>query len=330
MNVIVSNKADNVFSTLQIDIIKKLNGEFSIDEIVSVFGNLFYDKMIIDITAIKDYKDIKNLQNLPIHFDANKLILFLDDSEATTSNEYISKLISMGIYNFTRNKDGIINLMNRPNTYKDVACLHEIEDKITVMTRVDNSKTKVLGIKDITENAGSTSLIYMLKNQLKDNYTVKAVEIDKTDFVYFNDSDTISTTGEDLGKELLKLNGNVDIVLIDLNDSNQEKACSDIIYLIEPSIIKINKLIARKGELLKSLLDKKVVLNKCLLNEKDIEEFEMESGLKIFYSIPPLNDRISNDSLDGLLVKLGFLKQNVEEIMEKKKFNLFDIFKNKS
>ena len=45
MNVIISNKADDILSSLNIDVIKKIQGEFSADEIVSMFENFFYEKM---------------------------------------------------------------------------------------------------------------------------------------------------------------------------------------------------------------------------------------------------------------------------------------------
>ena len=64
MNVIISNNADEELSSLNIDVIKKLKGEFSSEEIVSMFENFFYEKMILDITAIKDYDDLKNIQTL--------------------------------------------------------------------------------------------------------------------------------------------------------------------------------------------------------------------------------------------------------------------------
>ena len=38
MNVIISNKAENILSSLQIDVIKKVQGEFSANEIISMFG----------------------------------------------------------------------------------------------------------------------------------------------------------------------------------------------------------------------------------------------------------------------------------------------------
>lgn len=312
MNVIISNNADDVLSSLNIDVIKKIKGEFSTDEIVSMFENFFYEKMILDITAIKDYTDLKNIQSLSINLDASKLIILLDGSSETSSKEYISGLISMGIYNFTKNVEGIIYLMGHVNSYKDVASLQDFNDNSSDMVRVENMNVKVLGVKNLTEHAGSTSFVFMLKKHLQRNYKVVALEIGKNDFVYYNDKDMISCTTEDFGKELLKVNSNVDIVLIDLNNSNQEHACNDVIYLLEPSTIKVNKLVVKNREILKKLNGRKIVLNKCLLTPKDISEFEMEAGIKTFYSIPPLNDRAPSIAIDNFLVRLGFLKQKNE------------------
>ena len=330
MNVIISNRNDEILSSLNIDVIKKVTGEFSSSDIVSMFGNFFYEKMILDITAIKDYDDLKNIQNLSMNLDSNKLILLLDGSPQTSSADYISGLISMGIYNFTKNRDGIIYLLTHQNSYKDVASLQNLDDK-PAMVRTSVNGVKVLGIKNITEHAGSTSLIYMLKRQLSKNYRVVAIEIDKKDFIFYNDKNMISTTSSDFGKELLRLNTEVDIILVDLNNSNQSSACNDLIFLLEPSTIKVNKLVARNRELLRSLEGKKVVLNKNMLTPKDIQEFEMEAGIKTFYAIPPLNDRMPNVALDNFLVRLGFLKQRVEENPEGNSQNkLFGIFGHKS
>ncbi len=309
MNVIISNSADDMLSSLNIDVIKKIKGQFSTDEIISMFENFFYEKMILDITAIKDYTDLKNIQNLSINLDTSKLIILLDGSSTTSSNEYISGLISMGIYNFTKNIDGVIYLLGHVNTYKDVASLQNFDENQSDMIRAENMNMRVLGVKNLTEHAGSTSFIFMLKKHLQRNYKVVAIEIDKTDFVYYNDKDMISCTSNEFGKELLKINNNVDIVLIDLNNSNQEHACNDVIYLLEPSTIKVNKLVARNRDVLKKVVGRKVVLNKCLLTPKDISEFEMEAGLKTFYSIPPLNDRMPSIAIDNFLVRLGFLMQ---------------------
>ena len=112
MNVIVTNKYNAMLQNLDIDIIKSMNGEFDVDEIISTFQNFYYQRMILDITAIKNYQDIKNLQKLSISLDMDKVILLLDGSVESSSSEYLSKIISMGIYNFTTNSEGIMYLYN--------------------------------------------------------------------------------------------------------------------------------------------------------------------------------------------------------------------------
>lgn len=87
MNVIVSNKYQSLLASLNIDVIKSINGEFSVDDLISNFSNFYYNKMIIDITAIKGYEDIKVMQNLSMNFDMSKVILLLDDSETINSPE---------------------------------------------------------------------------------------------------------------------------------------------------------------------------------------------------------------------------------------------------
>ena len=104
MNVIISNKYKEMLDTLEIDVIKTMTGEFDVDDIIATFDNFFYQRMILDITAIKNYHDLKNIQKLSVNLDVSKIILLLDDDEETSSPLYLSRLISMGIYNFTKNK----------------------------------------------------------------------------------------------------------------------------------------------------------------------------------------------------------------------------------
>ena len=233
----------------------------------------------------------------------------------------------MGIYNFTKNRDGIVYLMSHPNSYKDVASLQSLDDKPDNMARAENMGSRVIGFRNLTENAGSTTLIYMIMKRLERNYKVSAIEVDKKDFVYFNEKRMISCTSDTLGQELLRLNADTDIVLIDLNNSNQNRACNEVIYLIEPSIIKVNKLVAKNREILKTLEGRKVVLNKCLLTPRDISEFEMEAGIKTFYAIPPVNDRISNIAIDNFLVRMGFLRQKDDTNLDNNQGGLFGLFK---
>ena len=57
MDTVIGNKYIDVFSTLNIEVSKKLQGEYSVEEIISTFENFFFNKMFLDITSIRDYKD---------------------------------------------------------------------------------------------------------------------------------------------------------------------------------------------------------------------------------------------------------------------------------
>ncbi len=327
MNVIVSNKYQYMLENLGIDIIKNLNGEYTVDEIISTFQNFFYQRMILDITAIKNYKDIKNLQKLSISLDMDKVILLLDDDPESTSPGYLSKLISMGIYNFTRNLDGIQYLYNHPNSYRDVAQFHQLDEPQPVaqpqnpatiikekivyrdQPQPDIHVKRVIGIKDVTKQAGATTLTYMMRNELAKKYNVVAIELDKTDFTYFKDRNLVSANNGTFMTELNKY-ANSDVILIDVNNNQQAiSRCDEIIYLLEPSMIKLNKLMMTMPQTLKDIKDKKIILNQSLLSSKDVLDFEYESKLKIYYNLPPLDEREKNiQALKTFLVKLGFDK----------------------
>ena len=311
MNVIVSNKYQSLLSSLNIDVIKSINGEFTVEELVSQFQSFYFNKMIIDITAIKGYEDITVMQNLSVNFDMSKVILLLDDSEKVNSPVYISQLISMGIYNFTGDINTVKYLIDNPNQYKDVANYHNISGfKKPVLNErsVDNTRgkmgQKIIGFKNITEHAGATTLIYLLKLHLEKVYNVKAV--DKNDFIYFNDNtlESVSSLGFN---DFLSNNSHYDIILVDLNDGNVSEYCHDIIYLIEPGLIKLNKLIREDNAIFTKLNEKKIVLNRSVLDTKDVQDFEKESGSKVFFNMPYLDDKLDDQMVvNAFLIALGF------------------------
>ena len=51
MNVIVCNERKEL-NTLNIDIIQAVDGVYSVEELVDMFTNFFFNKMILDITSI--------------------------------------------------------------------------------------------------------------------------------------------------------------------------------------------------------------------------------------------------------------------------------------
>ena len=330
MNVIISNKNQALLENLGIDVIKEMNGEFEVDEIIATFQNFFYQRMILDITAIKNYLDIRNLQKLSISLNMEKVILLLDGTDATSNPTFLSNLVSMGIYNFTKNVEGIQYLYNTPNTYRDVAQFHNLTQQTTqsnqqqsVISGINNKNnpiansisveesgaTRVIGVKNLTKQSGATSLVYMIRNVLKSRYKVIAIEADKTDFTYFNDNTLLSVPTSDIGT-VIKRNSDMDVIVIDINNSVvAEGFCQDVLYLIEPSIIKLQKLMALNAVALQGLKNKKVVLNQSLLSNRDVANFEYEARVNVFYNLPPLNERVKEQpDLAALLVKLGFNK----------------------
>ena len=267
MNVIIANEAKDMLSQLDIDVIKSVDGIHSADEIVDMFKNFFFARMVLDVTAIEDYQNITNIQKISIGLDADKIILVLPNNEVCTSSSYLSKLISMGIYNFTTNLEGIKYCLEHPNTYKDVAHIQQLNDLSTTISEKVVSGSRIIGIKNITDHAGSTTLIYMLKKELEQTYNMKvvAIEINRHDFAYFHDKNMISITDEELMSEIVKHN-DASIILIDLNDSDNDGVCSDTLYLIEPSSIKLNKLMRRNRRIFEELKGKKIILNQSLLS----------------------------------------------------------------
>lgn len=329
MDTVISNKYSSVLNELDIEVSKKLEGEYTVDEIISQFKNFFFNKMFLDITAIKDYKDLTNLQKLSMSIDMDKVILLLDKDDSISDSEpFLAKLVNMGIYNFTKDQNNLMYLYTNPNVYRDVAYLQKIDPGENNNTTTDSSHSvsnkRIIGIKNITDSAGATSLIYMLKKVLSSYYSVMALEVDKRDLTYFKDKDTLTVKDDEINNIISKYNS-IDIFLLDLNKSNKEYLCTDVLYLVEPSILKLNKLAIINPKIINDIKGKKVVLNKSILSESEIADFEVETRIKVYYNIPPLNDKKDNsDILSPLLEKLGYIKKSEET--EKKK-SIFDFLK---
>ena len=342
MDTVIGNKYIDIFNNLDIEVSKKLEGEYTVEEIISAFNNFFFNKMFLDITSIKDYKDLTNLQKLSMGINMDKVILLLDkDDNISDSKEFLSRLVSMGIYNFTDDSNNLMYLYNNPNSYRDVAYLHDIDnDNISKVSTedvstemLDNSNKIILGIKNVTDSAGSTTLVYLLKKVLSDYYSAMAIEIDKNEFIYFKEKDMISVKENDFDATIKKYDS-VNFFVVDLGKTKKDHLCNDVLYLVEPSTIKLNKLMLINPNVFKELSGKKIILNQSLLNDKDIANFEVESGLNVYHNIVPINDKEDcSDVLLPLLEKLGYVKAVHDERDEvssnSSKRSIFDIFKSK-
>ena len=173
-------------------------------------------------------------------------------------------------------------------------------------TQLNNINNKyILGVRNMTSHAGTTTLIYMLKNILEYRFNKKvlAIEIKTNDFFYFKSKDMISVSEDSVEKNIK--NSDCEIILIDLNNNNFDSLCSDIICLIEPSIISVNRLILENRMAFVALKNKKVILNKCLISNDDVNKFSQEAGIPFYFVIPPLNDRVENSVIEVLVNRLG-------------------------
>jgi len=334
LNILITNTSEEKLSSLDIDIIKHISGTYEVKEIVDMFSTFFYNKIIIDITAINNNKNIETFKALSEGVDADKIILYLPEGSEYCTSEFLSNLISVGIYNFTTNLEGIKYLIKNSNSYKDVAHIQKIEstgarptDSATSAIVSNDKLTHLItvGIKNATSHAGATTLTYLLTKELSSIYgrdKVLGIEVDKDDFKYFNIKNLVSTGSNNL-RQLISSATEAKIIIIDLNKFNDVSMCDKVLYLVEPSTLQLNKMIDRNKFVLDKLKNELVVLNKSLLSNKDLSDFENESGIRIIYNLPPLNDRIKNDVIYDFLVKIGLVSSKNDSNKSNKIFGLF-------
>lgn len=328
MNVIIYNKRKEL-SNLNIDIIKSVEGEYTVEEIIGMFTNFFFNKMILDITSIKDYTNYSNLKKLFSNIDGSKVIVVLDD--ITNNKEYISDLITLGVYNFTIDYNEITELFNNPKNYNDVKSLQISKSTYDINQEIDNElgvnqekeftfkdfilpdeydgNKKIIGVVDLTSHAGATTLVVQMIKQLNIKYSAIGIEMNKQDFIYFNTPNIYSCTNKDEVLRKIKEHQDVDAVVVDLNEYDYKEFCTDILYLIEPGVIKITKLLKKNGKIFQDIDGEKIILNRTNMDEKQVMEFESETNIKIFCVVSNFRDNIDRViSVDKLLVKLGYTK----------------------
>lgn len=326
MNVIVGNELQSQLSNLDVDIIKNISGVYEPIEIVEMFKNFFYSKMILDVTSIRNYGDVNSYRVIAQGLDVEKIIFLLPEGSPLCTATFLTELISLGIYNFTTNIEGVKYLLKKSNKLKDVQAIQKmgqanmhgqvhgqhntLQDQPQTSTptaRVD--QTIIIGIRNITEHAGATTLIYMLKKELTQVYgkdRIVAIEVGKGDFQAFYDPNMISIKEGEL-KQAINRHMTASVILVDLNNSQEENLCSDIYYLLEPSTLKVNKLIRKNRTIFAALQNKKIVLNKSMLINKEVMDFEGEANIKILYNMPPLDERKRNAIITDFLTVTGLI-----------------------
>ena len=103
---------------------------------------------------------------------------------------------------------------------------------------------------------------------------------------------------------------NIDYVFVDLCQTANDSICDFVLYLVEPTKIKINKLIVKNRNIFNELKGKYVVLNKSMLSDNERGIFSQEANLPFFASVMPFNDRKETNALDELINKIEREKNN--------------------
>ncbi len=341
MNVIIANKKKQELNNLKIDIIKSVDGIYTVDELIGIFTNFFFNKMILDISSIKEYDNYTNLKKLFESVDTNKVILLLENNEICNKKEFISDLITLGVYNFTTNVNEIMELYNNPKCYNDVSNLQVQKNAYDINAQIDadlninqkedftfkdyilpgeyDGNKKIIGIVNLTEHAGATTLAVQMVKQLNIKYKALGLEMNKQDFLFFNTPMLYSCMSKEDVLRKIKDHQDTDAIIVDLNNYNPKEFCTDVLYLVEPGTIKINKLINKNGKIFEELSGEKIVLNRTNMDSNNISEFEVETNTKIFITISNFRDNIERViSVDRLLHKMGFTKCLDEDIKKDK------------
>lgn len=327
MNVVTANENKNIIDRLDFDIIKRIDGEYELNELMSKLVNLYFNKIVIDITSIRNYRNLNLFSELKKYIDPSKVIILLNSDPIVNSRDYIKAMIDNDFYNFTRNFEGIKFLYTSPNDYDKVKHFKEDDILETTMPSMKDevieieepslafSGKKIIGLIDLTDHAGASTLTNMMVRQLNNHgYKAYGIEMFRQDLLYYRSDVLFSCMNKnDLDNKLRQLN-DAEAIVIDLNEFGEaNNYCDEILYLVEPSYIRLTKLLRKNKNAFLERKNEKIVLNMSFVNENDRLDFEYELKCKIFDNIPAINDRNKNSKeINDLLYKLGF--KNVKEM----------------
>lgn len=327
MDIQIINKYDNLFKELDLNIIKSFSGLYDIEKIKKELSDLYYENVFIDITSIKDYYNINTVIYFLKVFPKEKVHILLDNSQVAGSNEYINELINNGYFNITKNHLSLMFLRNNPGTREDAIKLLEkevmedareevleVKTKQNIMKRnvkkQAHKKVQVIAVQNLTKNAGATSLVYMMYNHLSKRYNVKVAEMFKTDLRIYSNSDFFTFTDENQLERFINENNNLDVILVDFNNVNKFTLIDTLIYLVEPTKLKVNQLILKDKHYNSKIKNHLVVVNKSLISQSDLRNLEYEMKIKSFYMLPNIGeDETDNVEINKMLYKMGFSKQ---------------------
>lgn len=143
MIVIIANKFKDAIesSTIKNQNYKCASGYFTAINCVNNIRNLEIDKLVIDITAIRDIYEIGAWKHFKDIVDSSNIYVLLDNSKSYSNIGFLSMLITMGIYNFAKTTSELEYLLEKPNTYADVEKFQKMA--MNVENRKENALEKI-------------------------------------------------------------------------------------------------------------------------------------------------------------------------------------------
>lgn len=311
MFIVIKNENSNLINNLSLNVVKTLVGEFTRKDLDHELYMVNYEKVIVDITSIKNFYDDNYLYGFLQYFnDPSKIIILLNDSFVANSQLFLSNLIKHGYYNFATSDGTLSKLIERENTFEDVKKYTEgydflKSDSIVSGREVNNSfetDKMIIGIENGIPHSGATTMMYLLVKELGNNLKVKGIEMNKNDSIYFNDDRIISCDSRVQFETIVMSLKDIDVFVVDLNNSDVKQLCNKVIYLVEPGTIKVNKLMKGDKTIYNNLVNTNVVVNRSNLSDVEVKTFEYETGLSVIANIPNLNERSDlNGALKGLI-----------------------------
>ena len=184
--------------------------------------------------------------------------------ETEELRRYLANLVKCGIYNFSRNLEGIKFLYNTPNSLSNVEyILNQPKNGVGYSTgttsasylnddkksslNVQTAGKKIIGLANLTIHAGASTLTNMMVRQLNAaGIPSIGIEINRQDLIYYRSDKLFSCMSRIELERVLRDNNDAVGVIIDLNDFPEaDKYCNSIVYLVEPSFIRLTKCIRR-------------------------------------------------------------------------------------
>lgn len=125
MIVIIANKLKELIENSEVMRTdhKCATGNYSSSDCIRTIQTqgLKVDYLVLDITALRDSFEISCWKQFKEFFDPSKTIILLEGTKSYSNAGFLSMLVTMGFYNFTKMPDDIIRLIKTPNTYQNVS-----------------------------------------------------------------------------------------------------------------------------------------------------------------------------------------------------------------